>query len=769
MEFQNNCGCFWSTARDLKLCIHRCIPSESVHVWVHRRPQQAAAGFYAGCLSTPQAPASCSRVLRRMFEYTAGLSKLLQGSTQDVWVHRRPQQAAAGFYAGCLSTPQAPASCCRVLRRMFEYTAGPSKLLQGSTQDVWVHRRPQQAAPGFYAGCLSTPQASASCSRVLRRMFEYTAGPSKLLQGSTQDVWVHRRPQQAAAGFYAGCLSTPQASASCSRVLRRMFEFTAGPSKLLQGSTQDVWVHRRPQQAAAGFYAGCLSTPQAPASCCRVLRRMFEYTAGPSKLLQGSTQDVWVHRRPQQAAAGFYAGCLSTPQAPASCSRVLRRMFEYTAGLSKLLQGSTQDVWVHRRPQQAAAGFYAGCLSTPQAPASCCRVLRRMFEYTAGLSKLLQGSTQDVWVHRRPQQAAAGFYAGCLSTPQASASCCRVLRRMFEYTAGPSKLLQGSTQDVWVHRRPQQAAPGFYAGCLSTPQAPASCSRVLRRMFEYTAGPSKLLQGSTQDVWVHRRPQQAAPVFYAGCLSTPQAPASCSRVLRRMFEYTAGPSKLLQGSTQDVWVHRRPQQAAPGFYAGCLSTPQAPASCCRVLRRMFEYTAGPSKLLQGSTQDVLWAYEEVTLGKDIFVGIRQNADAEYSENYKMTESVISTPGAVWDGPRERTWRQTLQRFTGDAKTVLDHLLQELDTRFIAIPGTAVFDLKLLPKNVNELTAANITDPQECYCHHLPSPASMPAEVRLWKKKWDSSDETKPHNLQKTTGATSSSVFLNLFCIVHCWC
>ena len=45
--------------------------------------------------------------------------------------------------------------------------------------------------------------------------------------------------------------------------------------------------------------------------------------------------------------------------------------------------------------------------------------------------------------------------------------------------------------------------------------------------------------------------------------------------------------------------------------------------CC-----MFEYTVGLSKLLQGSTQDVLWAYEEITLVKDSFIDIRQNADAE---------------------------------------------------------------------------------------------------------------------------------------------
>ncbi|KAI0239768.1 hypothetical protein LSAT2_009490 [Lamellibrachia satsuma] len=51
---------------------------------------------------------------------------------------------------------------------------------------------------------------------------------------------------------------------------------------------------------------------------------------------------------------------------------------------------------------------------------------------------------------------------------------------------------------------------------------------------------------------------------------------------------------------------------------------------------MFEYAVCLLKLPQGSTQDVLWAYEEVALVKDIVIDIRQIADAEYSDIYKMT-------------------------------------------------------------------------------------------------------------------------------------
>ena len=78
---------------------------------------------------------------------------------------------------------------------------------------------------------------------------------------------------------------------------------------------------------------------------------------------------------------------------------------------------------------------------------------------------------------------------------------------------------------------------------------------------------------------------------------------------------------------------------------------------------------------------------------------------------------------------------------------INHCIHDVDTRFSAIIGKVVLGLKLPSDKVGKLTGANITDLQECYCHDLPSPVSMSVEVRLWKKKWDSSEETKPCNLQ----------------------
>ena len=72
------------------------------------------------------------------------------------------------------------------------------------------------------------------------------------------------------------------------------------------------------------------------------------------------------------------------------------------------------------------------------------------------------------------------------------------------------------------------------------------------------------------------------------------------------------------------------------------------SSAFQVNRYMFEYIIG----LYGFTQDVLRVNDDVTMVKDIFIDIRQNGDAEYSEVYKMTEEVVNIAGTVTSVSRE---------------------------------------------------------------------------------------------------------------------
>ena len=96
---------------------------------------------------------------------------------------------------------------------------------------------------------------------------------------------------------------------------------------------------------------------------------------------------------------------------------------------------------------------------------------------------------------------------------------------------------------------------------------------------------------------------------------------------------------------------------------------------------------------------------------------------------------------------------------------IDYFLQEFDTRFSAMTRKDMLGLKLLPNTVGKLpntvgklTYDNITKLQECYYHDLSSPASMSAEIKLWKKKWDSSEKNKA---PQSTGNNECNVQLHV--------
>ena len=145
----------------------------------------------------------------------------------------------------------------------------------------------------------------------------------------------------------------------------------------------------------------------------------------------------------------------------------------------------------------------------------------------------------------------------------------------------------------------------------------------------------------------------------------------------------------------------------------------------QVNRCMFEY--GLSKLPQGSMQDVLWAYEEVILVKDIIIDIRQIADAEFSGIYKMTVEMENTAQTVTAISIQRHCGRLTMTNNVEANTpeiywrrfvyqpFLDHLLQEFDTKFSALTRKAMLGLKFLPNNVGKLTYANITDHPQLPC------------------------------------------------------
>ena len=77
-----------------------CLTAISNHEGNKRSSKTMTVAFGLLCAISCSAFIAAFQVHLCMFEYVVCLSKLLQGSTQDV-LHHRLQQAAPGIYAGC--------------------------------------------------------------------------------------------------------------------------------------------------------------------------------------------------------------------------------------------------------------------------------------------------------------------------------------------------------------------------------------------------------------------------------------------------------------------------------------------------------------------------------------------------------------------------------------------------------------------------------------------------------------------------------------------
>ena len=92
---------------------------------------------------------------------------------------------------------------------------------------------------------------------------------------------------------------------------------------------------------------------------------------------------------------------------------------------------------------------------------------------------------------------------------------------------------------------------------------------------------------------------------------------------------------------------------------------------------------------------------------DIFIDIRQNADD--GRDTQNGWDIDFHPKAMWEAMRNNMEADTPEIYWRHFVFLqfLDHILQELDTRFNAMTGKAVLGLKLLSSNMGKLTGANI--------------------------------------------------------------
>lgn len=159
---------------------------------------------------------------------------------------------------------------------------------------------------------------------------------------------------------------------------------------------------------------------------------------------------------------------------------------------------------------------------------------------------------------------------------------------------------------------------------------------------------------------------------------------------------------------------------------------------------------------------------------------RDNGVAVFAEIYEeMQRKAIKTGRTIEQFQPRRCGRQTLRdNVEGSAEefyrrsvflTFLDHVLQEMRSRFSKVTETAAKGLYLLPCKVQSLTSEMEDNILKLYRNELPSPHSFSQEIRLWKTLWNSMTESElPATIQATLAhrRVSQRSFPNLFSLLN---
>jgi len=194
------------------------------------------------------------------------------------------------------------------------------------------------------------------------------------------------------------------------------------------------------------------------------------------------------------------------------------------------------------------------------------------------------------------------------------------------------------------------------------------------------------------------------------------------------------------------------------------------------VRFIFGFTKQLSLLLQGSSMDVLAAFEQLDLVIQTLQRERDNAHTVFEALFKEMKQKADVTGSIIEKPRTCR-RQTLrENVEGSCEEYyrrsvfipfLDHVLQEMTSRFSEVTKVATLGLCLLPCKVNSLTRDIEDTLLTFYGRDLPSKETFHHEVMMWKTLWGSSS-THPANITATLNdeRVSRTTFPNLVTMLH---
>ena len=131
----------------------------------------------------------------------------------------------------------------------------------------------------------------------------------------------------------------------------------------------------------------------------------------------------------------------------------------------------------------------------------------------------------------------------------------------------------------------------------------------------------------------------------------------------------------------------------------------------KVNLHMFAYIKPLSMLLQGCAMDVVTAYKEIRMIKEVFNDMKKNPEKEFKPIYRSMEDMAGEDGITMPRVCQRqTSRSNVQALSPEEywrRTIfvpfLDHLIQAFSDRFMQLKEDAMRGFQLLPKNAPVIT------------------------------------------------------------------
>ncbi len=194
-----------------------------------------------------------------------------------------------------------------------------------------------------------------------------------------------------------------------------------------------------------------------------------------------------------------------------------------------------------------------------------------------------------------------------------------------------------------------------------------------------------------------------------------------------------------------------------------------------IVNKCLSYLSNLSRSLQERSIDIAKALAQVNVLKDCMKNNRQNVDNFHTTCYKEAAGIAEKSGIDITKPRT-CGRQTKRNNTPAdgpeeyykrSVTIpfLDHLLNELDTRFSCLHERAAVGMSLVP---SVMLSRPSTEELSFFSDDLPHHDALHAELNQWYVLWEGASE-KTDNLTDAMKQCDGKYFPNVKTILRICC